>query len=102
MNLSDAVERTGRGDLVGEDDLLCVTRGCEEPPDGIVRHPPGEEQPVDRAIERELGGGSGKDEEDHISVAPDPAHDGASSNEIGHSPSFEPARFYTLHRKVLC
>src|SRR4051812_12559563 len=81
MNGADALQRARGGVRVGEDDLLRIPRGREEAADRIARHFPCEEQPVDRAIQRELGGGAGEDEEHYVSVAPDPAHDGSLLNE---------------------
>jgi hypothetical protein len=41
----------------------------------------------DRAVERELGGRAGEDEQYHVSVSPDPAHDGMLTHEIRHRQS---------------
>lgn len=80
----DPIERARGGQFVGEDDPLSVARGDEEPADGIARQFPGEEQPVDRTVEGELGGRPGEDEEDSISISPNPPHDGIPVYEIGH------------------
>src|SRR5215207_1480565 len=65
--------------------MLSVTRSGEEAADGVARQLPGEEQPVDRAVERELGCTAGEDEQHHVSIAPNPPHDGAATHEVGHS-----------------
>jgi hypothetical protein len=77
----DALEGPRRRRRVGEDDLLRVRGRGEEPPDRIARQLPGEEQPVHRAVERELGGRAGEDQEDHVAVAPDRPHDGVQIDE---------------------
>jgi len=82
MGGPDAIECALRHQLVGEDDPLRVARGSEEPADRVGRQLPGEEQPVDGAVERELRGRAGEDEEDHVSVSPDPAHDRTRIHEL--------------------
>jgi hypothetical protein len=81
VNRSDPIERARGGELVREDDLLSVARGDEEPADWIGGQLPGEEQPVDSAVERELGGRTSEDEEHDIPVAPDPPYDGTPTHE---------------------
>src|SRR5688572_23415749 len=85
VNRSDSIEGGRGSQYVREDDLLTVARRGEKAADGIARQLPGEEQPVDRAVERELGGRAGEGEEQHVSIAPDPSHDGTRSHEIAHN-----------------
>ena len=85
VSRSDPIERARGRWFVGEHDLLSIARGGEEAADGVARDLSGEEQPVHRAVERELGGGAGEDEEDHVSVAPNPPNDGPPSDEIAHA-----------------
>lgn len=78
----DPLERARCGQHIGEDDVLRVCRRGKKPADRIGRQLPREEQPVNRAIQRELGGGAGENEQHHVAVPPDPAHDGARLHEI--------------------
>jgi hypothetical protein len=75
MNRSNPIQGAGGGQLIREDDLLGVARGGEEPADRIAWQLPGEEEPVDRTVERELGCRAGEDEENHVSIPPNPSHD---------------------------
>jgi hypothetical protein len=84
VDRADAVQRARSGQLVREDDPLRIRRRREEPPDWIAWQLAGEEQPVDRAVERELGGRAREDQEHHVSVAPDPPHDRTAIHEIAH------------------
>lgn len=86
MHRADPVERVPGGERVRKNDLLSVARGCEEPPDGIAGEFPREEQPVDGAIERELGGTTSEDEEQHIPVSPDFPDDGIPGYEVVRHP----------------
>src|SRR5688572_4831700 len=85
VNRSDSIEGGRGSQYVREDDLLTVARRGEKAADGIARQLPGEEQPVDRAVERELGGRAGEDEQYHVSISPNLAHDGMPTHEIRHA-----------------
>lgn len=82
MDRADPRQRPRGGRCVGEDDPLRIARRGEEAADGIGRQLSGKEQPVDRAVQRELGGGAGKDQEHHVSISPDAPHDGTNLDEI--------------------
>jgi hypothetical protein len=69
----DLIERPPGGRLVDEDDLLRVAHRGEEPPDRVSRNLSREEQPIHRAIERELRRRSGEDQHDQIGTPPDRA-----------------------------
>ena len=100
MNRSNSIERSRGGPLIGEDDVLRVARRREEPANGIAWQLTREEQPIDRAIQRELGGTAGEDKEHHVSVTPNPPHDGMSPHEISHmTPERNPfLKLDTVHR----
>jgi hypothetical protein len=72
MRGANSLERARRRRAVGEDDLLGIAGGDEQPPDGIARQFSREEEPIDRTVEREFGGGASEDEEHHVPITPDP------------------------------
>ena len=54
--------------LVGENDLLCVSNRREESPDGILRNLTGEKEPVNSAVECELGGRTGENKQNQVGI----------------------------------
>jgi hypothetical protein len=67
-----------------EDDVLGIGGGREKAADRVVGHLAGEEQPIDGAIERELGGGAREDQQHHVRITPDAPYDRARTNEFLH------------------
>src|SRR5215510_12538120 len=80
----DLIERPPGRRIVNEDDLLRVAHRREEPPDRVSRDLPCEEQPIHRAIERELGRRSGEDQQNKIGTSPDRADNRTSGNKVRH------------------
>src|SRR5687767_11717740 len=80
----DLIQRALSGRLVYEDDFLRIAHRGEEPPDRILRNLPREEQPVHRAIERELRRRAGEDQQDQIRISPDRTNNRTSGNKVTH------------------
>src|SRR5262249_24122143 len=80
----DLIERPPGRRLVDEDDLLRVAHSREEPPDRVSGNLSGEEQPIHRAIKRELRRRAGEDQQYQIGTPPDRTNYRASGKKVAH------------------